>query len=191
MASEQGDTDDREPLSTLIGAISPVDALEAEHRSDALDWLRSGAEIYRRVKPATPPKHLIVYAAIVDPAARQCFLISHRKSGLWLPTGGHVDPGEPPLAAARRELREEAGVDLPLIAEHPLFISIGITAGDTVQQHTDVALWYGFAGEAGDRFEVDPEEATGGAWFDVPQLAGLACEPQATRFMRKLAALTP
>lgn len=191
MASGQTGADDREALIALVAAIMPFDVLEAGHQSDALDWLRSGAEIYRRVKPATPPKHLIVYAAIVDPAARQCFLISHRKSGLWLPTGGHVDPGEPPQAAARRELREEAGIDLPLIAEHPLFITIGITAGNTVQQHTDVALWYGFAGEAGDRFEVDPEEATGGAWFDVPQLAGLACEPQAARFMRKLRALTP
>jgi 8-oxo-dGTP diphosphatase len=190
MASGQTGADDREALIALVAAIMPFDVLEAGHQSDALDWLRSGAEIYRRVKPATPPKHLIVYAAIVDPAARQCFLISHRKSGLWLPTGGHVDPGEPPQAAARRELREEAGVDLPLITDHPLFISIGITAGNTVQQHTDVALWYGFATAASERFEIDPEEATGGAWFEVPQLAGLACEPQAARFMRKLAALT-
>ncbi|MFN7133049.1 MAG: NUDIX domain-containing protein [Myxococcales bacterium] len=38
-------------------------------------------------------------------------LIRHRRLGLWLPVGGELEPGETPLEAARRELREETGLE--------------------------------------------------------------------------------
>ena len=38
-------------------------------------------------------------------------LIRHRRLGTWLPVGGEIEPGETPLEAARRELREETGLD--------------------------------------------------------------------------------
>ena len=166
--------------------MPPLDAVEAVHQADILAWLLSGAEIYRRAKPATPPKHLVVYAAIVDPARRQTFLIRHRKSGLWLPTGGHVDPGEPPFDAARRELKEEAGISLPPLADLPLFVTVEETVGAAAEKHTDVTLWYGFAARVGDSFEIDPEEADGGDWFDAQRLETVACEPHAARFMSKI-----
>jgi 8-oxo-dGTP pyrophosphatase MutT (NUDIX family) len=37
-------------------------------------------------------------------------IIEHRRLRTWLPIGGELDPGETPLEAAHRELREETGM---------------------------------------------------------------------------------
>jgi len=37
-------------------------------------------------------------------------LLKHKKLGLWLPPGGHIDDGETPDEAALREVREETGL---------------------------------------------------------------------------------
>lgn len=41
----------------------------------------------------------------------------HRKLGIWLPPGGHVEPGELPDEAAVREVLEETGVAVELIGD--------------------------------------------------------------------------
>ena len=46
----------------------------------------------------------------------------HRKLGMWLPPGGHVEDGELPDEAAVREVWEEAGVRIELIGDHALQI---------------------------------------------------------------------
>jgi 8-oxo-dGTP pyrophosphatase MutT (NUDIX family) len=43
--------------------------------------------------------------------AGEILLIRHKRLALWLPVGGELEPGETPLEAARRELREETGLE--------------------------------------------------------------------------------
>jgi 8-oxo-dGTP diphosphatase len=43
--------------------------------------------------------------------AGEILLIRHKRLGRWLPVGGEIEPGETPLEAARRELREETGLE--------------------------------------------------------------------------------
>jgi ADP-ribose pyrophosphatase YjhB (NUDIX family) len=42
-------------------------------------------------------------------------LLHHRKLGMWLPPGGHIDPHELPDQAALREVREESGLEVDLL----------------------------------------------------------------------------
>jgi 8-oxo-dGTP pyrophosphatase MutT (NUDIX family) len=50
----------------------------------------------------------------------QVLLHEHRKLGKWLPPGGHIEAVELPDEAAIREVLEEAGVTIQLIASDTL-----------------------------------------------------------------------
>lgn len=41
----------------------------------------------------------------------QVLVIEHRRLKTWLPIGGELEAGETPLEAAKRELREETGIE--------------------------------------------------------------------------------
>ena len=123
----------------LVAALTPVDELERVHRSQVLDWLAGTDDVYRRVKPATPPQHLVSYVLPVDRADGSVLLVDHINAGLWLPPGGHVEPGEDPAVTAVRELEEELG--LRGTPEGPLFLTVTRTVGIDAG-HTDVSLWF-------------------------------------------------
>jgi 8-oxo-dGTP pyrophosphatase MutT (NUDIX family) len=46
-------------------------------------------------------------------------LIHHRQLDKWLPLGGHIELDEDPEQAARREAKEESGLDVELLGECP------------------------------------------------------------------------
>ena len=49
--------------------------------------------------------------AIFARHAGKVLLIRHARLGVWLPVGGEIEANETPLEAARRELREETGLE--------------------------------------------------------------------------------
>lgn len=65
--------------------------------------------------PAATTRDLAVSVFVVWRA--RVLLHRHRKLGLWLPPGGHVEPNELPDDAARREVLEETGVAVELVGE--------------------------------------------------------------------------
>jgi 8-oxo-dGTP diphosphatase len=175
----------RRTISEIVGRVDPLDDLERDHIEDVLAWIDSGAPLCRVTSPDSPPKHLVSYFLVVDPERRRALLVDHVKAGLWLPTGGHVEPGEHPEETVRREMLEELRLDAELLASDPLFVTVTTTVGSTAG-HTDVSLWYVVRGDASSVPWFDHAECTRVAWFDVDALPLDRADPHLGRFASKL-----
>jgi 8-oxo-dGTP diphosphatase len=173
----------RQQIRSEIASIAPLDALERSHIDDTLAWIDSGEELCRTAKPATPPRHLVSYFVCVD--GDHVLLVDHADARLWLPTGGHVEPGEHPRVTVVREAVEELGIDAVFLHDAPLMITctetVGITAG-----HTDVSLWYVLAGDHAAPITFDAGEFNGAAWFPFDDVPLERSDPHMSRFLRKL-----
>ena len=158
----------RESIRGEVASIEPLDELERRSIADVSAWIDSGVELCRIRKPDVPPKHLISYFAVIDDD--HILLVDHINAELWLPTGGHVEPGEHPRTTVVREAREELGIEAVFLFDHPIFLTITETVGKTAG-HTDVSLWYVLQGNRTSRIDFDAAEFYGVRWFhkdDVP-----------------------
>jgi 8-oxo-dGTP diphosphatase len=177
----------RDKIVKAVAAIEPVDQLEREHRDSTIEWIRSGAPIFRTQKPDVPPKHLVSYFALVDEQRRKVLLVDHKLAGLWLPSGGHVEPGEDPRATVIRELAEELNLAAEFIYPDPLFITVTRTVGGD-GGHTDVSLWYLLRGDISRAIEFDRGEFHGVRWFGFDEIPFERSDPHMRRFVAKVRA---
>lgn len=173
----------RNQIRDEVAAIQPLDDLEREHITEALAWIDSGAELCRLAKPATPAMHLVSYAVIVDDD--NVLLVDHRNARLWLPTGGHVEPGEHPRTTAVREIREELGLAAELPIEPPLMITSTVTVG-LAAGHTDISLWYVLRADRRQPVRFDPVEFISAQWFALHEVPFERSDPHMRRFIAKL-----
>ncbi len=177
----------RDRIRAEFAQIVPFDTQEEEHRRDALNWVNSGVELCRLRKPATPPKHLISYFAVVD--VGHVLLVDHINAQLWLPCGGHVEPGEHPRDTVRREVVEELGIEAEFNFDAPLFVTVTETVGLTAG-HTDVSLWYVLNGTKDATYAFDRDEFNNVKWFSFGGLPVNRVDPHLRRFVNKLCCFT-
>ncbi|WP_433237645.1 NUDIX domain-containing protein [Streptosporangium sp. CA-135522] len=129
----------------LVAAVKPNDPKEAADQRWMLDWINSGAPLWRLQKPATPPQHLAVYAILIDDSTHSILIVSHLLAQAWLFPGGHVDVLEDPRQTVVRELAEELQITPafhPEFGDTPFFLTVTQTRGHN--SHTDVTLWFAF-----------------------------------------------
>jgi 8-oxo-dGTP pyrophosphatase MutT (NUDIX family) len=128
-----------------------------------------------------PVSHLCVYFAAYDRSAKKVFMISHKKSGLWLFSGGHVDEGETLRQAVEREIGEEWGMEakiLNLKAPEMLTITKVNNPGKTCRLHYDI--WHFIPVDMGS-FNPDTEklaeEAHGSCWLSLEDARRRTIDP--------------
>ncbi|HXZ63521.1 MAG TPA: 8-oxo-dGTP diphosphatase [Streptosporangiaceae bacterium] len=86
-------------------------------------------------------------------------------AGKWVGLGGHVEPGEKPVAAAVREVAEESGLVVPADAvQHMASIEFRFPVRPSWDQATDVFVTSVYQGEPAESAEVAPR------WFAADAL---------------------
>ncbi|WP_202805826.1 NUDIX domain-containing protein [Actinopolymorpha alba] len=181
---------DRVHLATLLEGIAPWDELERTHLATAAQWIAGGAPLYRTRKPDVPAIHLVSYFVVLDEPLGRLLLVAHREAGLWLPSGGHVEPMEDPWHTVVRECREELripAVPWAVSGQRPFFLTVTQTRGSG--QHTDVSLWYVLSAGVGEISSFDAEEFDAIRWLSIQEVLAQPAEtldPHMHRFTRKL-----
>ena len=153
-------------LSVELAEWLPQTADQRELKAEYEQFL--GREQAAAVDRDLGRAHVTGSAFVFTPDLRHVLLCFHKKAGLWLQLGGHVEASDDSLrATARREAREEGGIaelvdsgDAPLdLDRHRL--GAGFTRCDT---HWDVG--YGFLA-TGTPTASDESEAV--AWWPVDE----------------------
>jgi 8-oxo-dGTP pyrophosphatase MutT (NUDIX family) len=153
-------------------------AMLADHHPASPREERSLAQIRRYVawlpRPCdeqADPVHVTGSAVVLD-GEGHTLLHRHKRLGIWLQPGGHVDVGESPVEAARREAQEETGIPLEAPGPGlPPLVHVDVHEGGRGHLHLD--LRYLLLGDANAPFAPAPGESDDLAWVALDQLEGL------------------
>lgn len=149
-------------IRASVAAREPVDDRE---RASIRRFLDHFDRLEDPLSEAADPVHVTGSGVLVGP--RGVLLLKHRRLGIWLQPGGHVDPGETPWVAARRETREETGLDVDFAGPidddgMPTLLHVDVHPGG--RGHTHLDLRYRFESDADPDPPVGESQQIG--WFD-------------------------
>ena len=172
----------RRRIRADVEARDPVDDREdasIEAFLDAFDRLEDPFDQRRDIVHVTGSGVVVGDRGVV--------LLEHKRLGIWLQPGGHIDPGETPWDAALRESLEETGLAVsfagPFAAGVPGLLHVDVHAGG--RGHTHLDLRYLLDGGPADPDPPEGESQRIG-WFAWDAAIELA-DPGLSGLLRSLA----
>ncbi|HSK23866.1 MAG TPA: NUDIX domain-containing protein [Egicoccus sp.] len=142
-----------------------------------LDWLPHPLD------ETADPTHVTGSAIVLDAEGR-ILLHRHKRLGIWLQPGGHVDSGETVAAGAIRETREETGLEATHPLGGPTLAHVDVHQGPRGHVHLDVR--YLLLADGAAAFAPEEGESAHVGWFDLEAVrevgdASLICAAEAAR----------
>lgn len=171
-------------IRVAVAAREPVDEREAASQRRFL------VELDRLERPfdeRADPVHVTASAIVVTPDHDAVILHLHKRLGLWLQPGGHIDPGETPADAALREVREETGLgDARHAVDPPVVMHVDVHPGPKGHTHLDVRYLVHASGEPCPVGDESPDVR----WFSWAEALAVA-DPGLAGALRALAPAEP
>ena len=156
-------------LAELVAGRAPVDPREAESIRRFL------TEIPRLERPCdehADPVHVTASAIVTGP--RGVVLHLHKRLGMWLQPGGHIDAvgssWEEPWEAALREAAEETGLAVAHPEGGPRFVHVDVHPGPKGHTHLDLRYLIEADGEPAPGADESPDVR----WFGWDEALALA-----------------
>jgi 8-oxo-dGTP pyrophosphatase MutT (NUDIX family) len=167
-------TDAHDWLAAALEGFSPIDPSSAA----AVATVRTAvAALAVPFSETASPTHVTASGFVVG--TRGIILLEHRRLGIWVQPGGHVDPGEVPPEAAVREAVEETGLPCVHVTEPPRLVRVDVHPGPRGHTHLDL----GYLLVAPDDDPHPPaEESQVLGWFDRAAALDRA-EPALARYL--------
>ncbi len=150
-------------ISSMIDRRPPVDDREA------VSIVRFLGDLDRLVEPCSESADIThVTASVFVVSARGLILHKHKRLGIWIQPGGHIDPGECAADAALRECFEETGLAAHHFSGVPMLVHVD--AHDAPRGHYHLDLRFLLAASP-----IDPSPPVGESpdveWVPFPDLA--------------------
>lgn len=132
----------RAGVRAAVAARFPVDAREELSQRLFLSHFDALADPFSETAdPVHVTSSAIVVSAGSSPATLHegsVALVRHKRLGVWLQPGGHIEPGELTWEAAVRESREETGLDVRHPAGGPALCHVDVHPGPKGHTHLDL-----------------------------------------------------
>jgi 8-oxo-dGTP pyrophosphatase MutT (NUDIX family) len=155
-----------EDLRSLVEDRAPASERESVARERFL------AELRRLSAPCDEhagPTHVTASGIVVG--RRGTVLHRHKRLGIWMQPGGHIDPGESPAQAALREATEELGLAVEHPPAGPLLIHLDVH--EAAHGHTHLDLRYLLLGADADP-QPPPDESPDARWCSWEEALAMA-----------------
>lgn len=154
----------RDLVRAQVVAREPVDERERESRARFLDLFDGLVDPFSET---ADPVHVTGSAIVIGP--RGVLLHRHRRLGIWLQPGGHLDLGEAPWEAAVREAAEETGLEVRLVG--PELVHLDVHPGPRGHTHLDLRYLVDGGGADPDPPEGESQEIGWFGWSEAIDLA--------------------
>ena len=158
-----------------LEARRPVDEREAAAVRRCLVELETRPGVFDRQRSQI---HFTGSGVVLGP--RGVLLLLHRKLRIWVQPGGHIEPGETPWDAARRETEEETGLTVDFAdrvdgaGRLPALLHVDVHDIDARLPHVHLDLRYQLTVAGDDEPHPPSGESPDVRWVPWPEAVGLA-----------------
>jgi len=146
-------------------------------------------------------KHFTASALIIN-KEKKVLLVNHRKLGVWLYPGGHVEWNETPDETVVREVKEETGLNVEIISDrdstlsdleadvsvlhHPYVILCEKINGDNQHYHLDLIYLCKIEIEENSELHYNPKESSDIRFFSLEDLNNINLFPNFRKLLEKI-----